>query len=123
MSKLLIIMFLILSIGVLIVLIKNKGGEKEEMKKEINNKIEFNDNGEKLISKSEYVDLLRKNIVDLTEFVKNIPNKDDDDIIQYDNLIKALQILHVQDNEEVSDQYVNEIRELVYTVEKYYNFN
>lgn len=122
MLKLLIIMFLIATICVLIILIKNKGVKKEEQN-EIDNKIEFNDSGEKIISKSEYIDLLRKNVVDLIEFVKNIPNKDDDDNIQYENLIKALQILHVQDNNEVSDIYVNEIIKLVHTVEKYYNFN
>ena len=77
--------------------------------------------GETVISKEEYILLLRKNIVDLTNIVKDIVEKDEDDNILYQNLIKALKILDEDDINTISDQYVSEIKDLVGKVEKYYD--
>ncbi len=81
----------------------------------------FNENGEEIITKKEFILLLRQDVVNLTNIVKDIVEKDDDDKILYDNLIKALKILDQDEVEKISDMYISEIKELVNKVENYYN--
>ena len=81
----------------------NKLQEQEVIENEVLKEEKFNNLGETIISKEEYILLLRKNIVDLTNIVKDIVEKDEDDI------------------NTISDQYVSEIKDLVDKVEKYYD--
>ena len=99
----------------------NKLQEQEVIENEVIKEEKFNNLGETIISKEEYILLLRKNIVDLTNIVKDIVEKDEDDNILYQNLIKALKILDEDDINTISDQYVSEIKDLVDKVEKYYD--
>ena len=99
----------------------NKLQEQEVIENEVLKEEKFNNLGETIISKEEYILLLRKNIVDLTNIVKDIVEKDEDDNILYQNLIKALKILDEDDINTISDQYVSEIKDLVDKVEKYYD--
>ena len=99
----------------------NKLQEQEVIENEVLKEEKFNNLGETIISKEEYILLLRKNIVDLTNIVKDIVEKDEDDNILYQNLIKALKILDEDDINTISDQYVSEIKDLVGKVEKYYD--
>lgn len=109
----LVIIILILSRAIYL---KLKGKENENFsKKELD---KFDENGNELISKEEFISRLRYDIVELTKYVDGIIEKDSDDDINYSNLIKSMKML---DNSEIQDKDVQSIVDLRISVENYYN--
>lgn len=117
MKFLIILILLSLIIFLSIKIIHKKIQEQEKHESDM----KFNSNGDEIISKDSYIALLRKNVVDLYNIVDEIVEKDSDDIISKNNLLKALKVLDVESNEGVSDDYVLEIQDLISNVEKHYN--
>lgn len=109
----LVIIILILSRAIYL---KLKGKENENFsRKELD---KFDENGNELISKEEFISRLRYDIVELTKYVSGIIEKDSDDYINHSNLIKAISML--EDNG-ITDENVQDIINLRINVEKYYN--
>lgn len=81
-------------------------------------KQEVSSDGKQIIEKADYIRLLRSDIVELTNYVNEIIEKDEDDIINYNNLIKALSLLEDKD---VDDSIVAEIVSLFIKTNNYYN--
>lgn len=109
----LVIIILILSRAIYL---KLKGKENENFsKKELD---KFDENGNELISKEEFISRLRYDIVELTKYVSGIIEKDSDDNINHSNLIKAISML---EENGITDENVQDIINLRINVEKYYN--
>lgn len=100
--------------------IANKLAQKKELEKDLE-KPKFNSDGERLVTKDKYVQLLRQNLIDLNNKIEDIIEKDSDDEVWRSNILKALKILDVEDVEQISDEYILEMRNLVSDIEKYYN--
>ena len=84
-------------------------------------KPEFNSDGEMIVTKEKYVQLLRQNLIDLNNIIDNIVEKDSDDEVWKSNILKALKILDVEDVEKISDEYISQMKNLVSEIENYYN--
>lgn len=117
--KIILILFLVCVILFLFYKIFTKNKIKTEEQVEVI-KVEFNQEGERLIEKAEFVNLLKQDIIQLFNIIDNIVEKDNDDNITYNNLVKALKILD-SDPELISDEYIADIVNLRETVEKEYN--
>lgn len=100
--------------------IANKLAQKKELEKDLE-KPKFNSDGERLVTKDKYVQLLRQNLIDLNNKIEDIIEKDADDEVWRSNILKALKLLDVEDVEQISDEYILEMRNLVSDIEKYYN--